>query len=94
MLPVYETKQFDHNERTKEFIGELSDTPLGKFPNSDDLGLILKSGKTGHLASWYVSREEFDKAEGELLYVVLRPTLAAVESHPSLEGYKMELFND
>jgi phosphomannomutase len=100
---TYSTDRFTVNSVTKTFVAEASDLGAAGqvlfdqiYSDAADVGLLLRSSKTGSVARFYLETIEttHDTDEGEILNWTLLPTSDAVRQHPALNGWKMIIFND
>jgi hypothetical protein len=85
---------FTHSVKDKVLVTDVTD--LGRnfafnplYDDACDIGLA----KTGHVTTWYVSRDVCDP-EGDLMHIELLPTYESVVANPAIVGYKMMILND
>lgn len=97
---IHTTSDFSINEKTRTMTSELSTVPLENlFPNSGPAvvsrGIRVRSEKTGLIADFLFSKQEFSKGdEPELLSITLTPTHRTLKTMPHLAGWTVILYND
>jgi len=95
-VPVVPLKGHTHYPAKKWIVAELSDLggvtlePL--YDDACDVGIDLLNPNTGNISRWCLSR--YDSADGDLLAIILVPTMETVRKNPQLEGYELHLLND
>lgn len=63
------------------------------YDDACDVGIAIKSTKTGNITTWFLEDTLVDTAENELREWVLAPTTETVRKHRGLIGYKLRVFN-
>lgn len=98
MSHIHSSRMFSYHKEDRTFTTEVSD--LGRWPFDFVLsgayalkGLVMRSAKTGAMASFYIDQEEVDE-ENDLVCWKLKPTKDALQAYPQLEGVTVVVFND
>jgi hypothetical protein len=63
------------------------------YDDACDVGLALRSHKTGMVTTWCLSDTEKD-GEGDVIRWVLVPTPEALRKNPGLRNYRLNIYND
>lgn len=93
----HSTKKFTWLEKSKTFVGELSDFNGIKlfdqiYPDSADVGIKLISEKTGKEAVYYLADEVSER--GEFICYELLPTPETLKKMPQLKKSVIRIYND
>ncbi len=87
-MPV-DVKIFGWNAKDRVLSAELSDLPPGSF---DDRRYLLVVGAAGTVR--FEAAAQKRDADGDLMYLILRPTAGSVAATPACRGIDLVLFND
>lgn len=91
------TAQLSYSEETKNFSAFLSDIPnsewIQTYSDACDQGLVVVSDKTGKSVTYTQEGENRDK-EGDLEFLILKPTKKSTKEVPACIGTTLILFND
>jgi hypothetical protein len=64
------------------------------YDDACDVGILLRSHKTGVVTRWSLLDTVRDTRENEILGWMLVPTFETLHKHPQLRGYQLNLTND
>lgn len=65
------------------------------YDDACDVGLALRSHKTGEVSTWYLCEGETKvDSEGDVQHWILKPTAESVRKHRGLDGYTLKIYND
>lgn len=91
------TDQFDYDPRAKRFVAEASEIGFCDFhriyDDACDVGLAIRSDRTGQTATFYLSDEKLD-ADGDVQVWVLKPIAECLRKQPQLAGVEVHILND
>jgi hypothetical protein len=97
-LIPHSSELFTHEPIAKLLTAETSDLGHAVFQqlydDACDIGIALRSVKTGNVSRWYLEQDLYDEREHELIGWSLRPTTESVRKEPLLSGYRMTIYND
>ena len=62
------------------------------YDDACDIGIALKSHKTGAVTHWFLAETVI--YEGEARAWILKPVMESVRKHPQLAGFELRVLND
>jgi len=96
-VPTFSSKQFTWDNMNKVGIAEDSSLghvrPMRLYSDSADIGIAIRSAKTGEVGRWYYFGVKNDQ-EGELVYWIYRPTIETARQFPHLANTLLHILND
>lgn len=100
-LPCFSSSLFSYNKDMNTLVSEISTLARGNshlrvgriYDDACDVGIEIKSEKTGNKIKFYLEREVTDD-EGDFQYWTFKPLEVEVNKNPALRGMMVTVFND